>query len=113
MASDTKSLNPEHIVFDVFSGGDLGLVNNIRALSLPPMMLPIDSGVAHHNVCNYTSMIAVFSSHALGRDVLQVFDQMLTESIAPIELAYLYYIVHVHIRKRIMVDGGLPPYAQV
>lgn len=55
----------------------------------------IDSGyqifhkIAQPDVCNYTSMISGFSAHGLGRDALQVFDQMLAEDIAPNEVTLL------------------------
>ncbi|KAL7603122.1 hypothetical protein Lser_V15G17205 [Lactuca serriola] len=55
----------------------------------------IDSGyqifhkIAQQDVCNYTSMISGFSAHGLGRDALQVFDQMLAEDIAPNEVTLL------------------------
>ncbi|CAI9263891.1 unnamed protein product [Lactuca saligna] len=55
----------------------------------------IDSGyqifhkIAQPDVCNYTSMISGFSAHGLGRDTLQVFDQMLAEEIAPNEVTLL------------------------
>ncbi|KAI3499396.1 hypothetical protein L1887_35195 [Cichorium endivia] len=45
--------------------------------------------ISRPDVCNYTSMISGFSAHGLGRDALQVFDQMLAENIAPNDVTLL------------------------